>query len=156
MINKTFGAIFLTFVLLLFLINITIAQDEWDKFPNNPTMNLGAEGSWNCAGVSNPSVIFKDGEFKMWYTGFDRKNMRIGYATSSDGIGWSQYSDNPILDLGKNGAWDSMHVANPSIMFDGITYKMWYTGFDGKHMQILDMPTAPMVSIGRNARKIPF
>jgi predicted GH43/DUF377 family glycosyl hydrolase len=129
-------AIFCTFILLVLCANIAIAQNEWDKHYNNPILNLGVEGSWDKAGVSNPSVIFKDNEYKMWYTGFDGKNMRIGYATSIDGLDWVKNPNNPILDLGQFNSWDSVHVANPTVLFDGILYKMWFTGFDGNHMRI--------------------
>jgi predicted GH43/DUF377 family glycosyl hydrolase len=136
LISKIETLIFITFALLSFFINIANAQNEWDKYTNNPILSPDKDSTWIKSGISNPSVIFKDGEFKMWFTGFDGKNMRIGYATSPDGIKWTNNPNNPILDLGENGAWDSIHVANPSVLFDGIIYKMWYTGFDGEHMQI--------------------
>lgn len=121
---------------MMFCVSLAIAQNEWDKYNINPILNLGTSGAWDSAGVSNPSVIFKNNEYKMWFTGFDGKNMRIGYATSPDGINWVKSQNNPILDLGQYGSWDSIHVANPTVLFDGIIYKMWFTGFDGEHMRI--------------------
>ena len=110
-----------------------VAQNEWDKGANNPILELGKDGTWDYMGVSNPSVIFDGTTYKMWYTGFDG-NMRIGYATSTDGANWTK-CQGYILDIGKPGEWDSQHVANPSVIFDAGIYKMWYTGCD-KKMQI--------------------
>lgn len=41
---------------------------------------------------------------------------------------WVKYWDNPVLDVGDPGEWDSGGVNFPDIYFDGFTYKMWYTG----------------------------
>ena len=79
--------------------NVSVAQDEWDKSYANPVLNLGTDGTWDKGGASNPSVIFKDHEYKIWYTGFDGEHMRIGYATSIDGVNWTKYSPNPMLEI---------------------------------------------------------
>ena len=131
-----FGIALFIICTLIMSINVSFAQNEWDKSYANPVLNLGTDGTWDKGGSSNPSVIFKDYEYKMWYTGFDGEHMRIGYATSIDGINWAKYSSNPMLDLSTQNSWESVHVANPSVLFDGIIYKMWYTGFDGKHIRI--------------------
>jgi predicted GH43/DUF377 family glycosyl hydrolase len=131
-----FGIALFIICALIMSVNVSVAQDEWDKSYANPVLNLGTDGTWDKGGASNPSVIFKDYEYKMWYTGFDGEHMRIGYATSIDGTNWTKYSPNPVLDLGTQKSWDSIHIANPSVLFDGITYKMWYTGFDGDHIRI--------------------
>ncbi len=47
----------------------------------------------------------------------------IGYATSDDGITWT-VPDSEVL-AGGGSAWDS--VADPCVIKDGDTYKMWYT-----------------------------
>jgi len=67
----------------------------------------------------------------MWYTGKDALDMRrIGYATSDDGVVWTKYPANPVLDIGNNGAWDYRGVRSTSVLFDGIQYKMWYNGIN--------------------------
>lgn len=122
------------FAISVFLLSMANAdsQNEWDKYAQNPVLDVGSEGSWDCRGVSNPSVLYDGREYKMWYTGFDGKNMRIGYATSKDGVHWEKSVNNPVLDLGEFCSWDSMHVANPTVIFNGNEYKMWYTGCNGR------------------------
>ena len=108
----------------------------WVKHPDNPVLNLGASGIWDDRGVYSPTVLFDGTEYQMWYTGHDGSNWRIGYATSSDGIVWVKHPDNPVLNLGASGAWDDRYVGSPTVLFDGIEYKMWYTGDDGSNYRI--------------------
>jgi predicted GH43/DUF377 family glycosyl hydrolase len=107
----------------------------WTKYAGNP-LDLDTPGEWDDYSVSAPSVLFEDGLYKMWYSGFDGSNWRIGYATSSDGIVWTKYAGNPVLDLGAPGEWDDYHVYTPSVLFKDGTYKMWYSGEDGSNDRI--------------------
>lgn len=73
----------------------------WTRRGSGPVLQAGAAGSWEANSVGSPTVI-KDGSiYKMWYTGLDAALYgRIGYATSSDGITWTKYAGNPVLDVG--------------------------------------------------------
>jgi hypothetical protein len=65
----------------------------------------------------------------MWYLGFENDILtRIGVATSSDGVSWTKYGGNPVLDIGPPGAWDSLSLGDPTVLFDGSTYQMWFMG----------------------------
>ena len=61
----------------------------WTKHASNPVIEPGPEGAWDDEGVLTGGVIYKDGTFHMWYTGWDGTNTRIGLATSSDGFSWT-------------------------------------------------------------------
>jgi hypothetical protein len=51
----------------------------------------------------------------------------IGYATSANGIGWAV--QNPTAFAGNTSAYKLLNsVGAPSVILDGATYKMWYTG----------------------------
>ena len=108
----------------------------WTKYANNPVLDLGASGEWDNHWVYASSVLFEDGTYKMWYSGHDGYNVRIGYATSPDGIAWEKYEGNPVLGLGGSGAWDDYHVSTPFVLFEDGTYKMWYSGYDGSDDRI--------------------
>lgn len=102
----------------------------WDKdLVNNPVIDVGPPGSWNDWIVRPGAVILDAGVLKMWYMAADTTPVgRIGYAESLDGIVWNE---RPfwILVGGGPGAWD-LDVFNPSVVFDGDTYHMWYVGGD--------------------------
>jgi len=59
----------------------------------------GTVGEWDSFGVMEPSVIKDGSTYKMWYSGTDTgvADIKIGYATSSDGISWTKSASNPII-----------------------------------------------------------
>nr|MBP9814619.1 hypothetical protein [Candidatus Woesebacteria bacterium] len=46
-----------------------------------------------------------------------------------------KYSSNPILSPTAN-SWDSERVWQPSVVFDGVEYKMYYSAYNGSRFQI--------------------
>ena len=122
---------------------------EWTRFEGDrPVLFPGPEGTWDDFAVARGSVIY-DGElFKLWYEGHDGRTWRIGFATSSDGVEWDKFEGNPILDLGPEGAWDSRVASEPYVLFDGQTYRLWYSGYDG-YWFCVGLATAPAVYVDR-------
>ena len=113
----------------------------------------GGAGTWNSVGA--PSVIkVADNDYRMWYTRLETELTRpslesiltnlgtngekkdallnlmdsthtlIGYAKSTNGVDWTVQSSN-ALGASFGGVWDS--VADPSVIKDGSTYRIWYT-----------------------------
>jgi len=111
----------------------------WIKPLSEPVIDL--EDSWDSEGCSSPTVVLTDEPlgrqtYRMWYSGYDGNSMRIGYATSSDGINWTKHASNPVFDLGDDGSSDSLGVSSPAVVFVGSTYRIWHTGYDGAHLRI--------------------
>src|SRR5262249_54453603 len=92
---------------------------------------VGTAGKFDANGVSNPHVIFEGGVFKMWYTGTDATGvLRVGYATSADGIaGGKQNSGNAVLTTSPGG-FDAAGVSACAVLNDGGTYRMWFAGLN--------------------------
>lgn len=119
--------------------SLASAQTEWVKHPDSPVLCPGAASAWddNMAGAG--SVIWHDGQFKMWYEG----NEGIGYATSPDGIVWTKHAGNPVLMPGSAGAWDAAQIDSPSVIaVDGV-YHMWYSGVDAQDDNRIGHATSP-------------
>ena len=101
---------------------------SWTKEPSaNPILSASSNGNWDDEGVSTPSLLWEDVEFKMWYGGHDGSTWRVGYATSSDGVSWTRFPGNPVLDVGPVGAWDESAVSHPSVFRLNGLYYMYYT-----------------------------
>ena len=115
----------------------------WTKDPANPVLDSGDPGGWEEK--INSIVVIKDvATYKMWYAAGDGSaTIRIGYATSPDGIAWTKHPGNPVLDLGTAGTWDEKQVTTPHVIKDGTTYKMWYTGMDNDSNYGLGYATSP-------------
>ncbi len=93
-------------------------------------------GAWEAAGVLSPIVIKEsDTSYKMWYSGRvddgDIGNLQIGYATSTDGVTWVKYGTAPVLAKGTGSNWDSRGVGVGTVIKEGSSYFMWYTGYKG-------------------------
>ncbi|MBN2424088.1 MAG: T9SS type A sorting domain-containing protein [Calditrichaceae bacterium] len=101
---------------------------EWSKH-ENPVLWSGEEGSWDDEYVGNCSVVLIDTVFHMWYTGEDGQHYRIGYATSPDGITWTKFHANPVVEFGYEGMWDEGEVMHPMVLYDGDSLRMWYNGY---------------------------
>jgi predicted GH43/DUF377 family glycosyl hydrolase len=118
------------------------SQTSWGKFQANPVLDIGSAGSWDDRGASHPRVLFDGTVYKMWYSGFDGSNIRIGHATSPDGINWTKAAENPVLDLGAQGTWDAVWVENSMVLFDGTSFQMWYYGRDANSIHRIGYATS--------------
>lgn len=83
-------------------------DDGWTRSANNPI--LVAAAAWEGGGsgwVQEPSVLYEGGVFRMWYTGGQGPNYRMGYASCSGDptvpANWTKYGSNPILGGGGSG-----------------------------------------------------
>ena len=99
---------------------------DWYKYSKNPILFDGPASSWDDDGAMKATVIFNGTGYMMWYSGQSGSTRSIGLATSSDGITWTKYSGNPVLTKGSG--WEGEYVSVPSVLYDGTTFKMWYTG----------------------------
>jgi predicted GH43/DUF377 family glycosyl hydrolase len=102
----------------------------WTKDPNNPVLTVGSAGTWDKSWVSVGTVLNDGTKYHMWYTGCDTLTfgVRIGHATSADGLTWAKDALNPVLDIDIYGIWDNARVDFPSVSFDGTYYNMLFTG----------------------------
>lgn len=114
------------------------AKKQWTKDKTNPVLTKGEPFVYDFYAVSDCWIIIDAGIYKMWYTGGgavlpdETLRSRINYATSTDGIRWTKYANNPVLDVSLN-SWDSLGVETVSVIIDRDAptdqrYKMWYAG----------------------------
>ncbi|EKD70778.1 MAG: hypothetical protein ACD_46C00402G0002, partial [uncultured bacterium] len=101
---------------------------------------------WNRTGISciaqryehesiaTPSVIKKNGLYKMWYCYRDsidfrdgQGSYRMGYAESYDGIQWERKDDQLGIDLSPTG-WDSTMQCYPYVVKNNKNLYMFYSG----------------------------
>ncbi|MGB2897344.1 MAG: choice-of-anchor Q domain-containing protein [Anaerolineales bacterium] len=112
------------------------------KYASNPVLHLGTPGSWDDDGIWHPTVILDGSTYKMWYAGNDDTYVNhIGLATSLDGYGWAKEESNPILSPTE--IWEAAGVSRPSVILDGSTYKMWFTGVDSSGVIQIGYATSP-------------
>jgi predicted GH43/DUF377 family glycosyl hydrolase len=106
---------------------------SWTKYGGNPVLSVGGAGSWESGNVGRPTVTYNGTEYKMFYQGLATINPKIGVATSNDGINWNKYPHNPVLGQGAAGKWDERGVNCPNLIYDGVSYKLWFSGVTNPH-----------------------
>jgi hypothetical protein len=89
-----------------------VPSGNWSWVSTTPVLTATA-GSWDYAGVQEPSVMMTGSTFVMWYAGRDATGWRIGRATSSDGVAWTK-DPSPVLDLGAE--WDGASISGPAVV----------------------------------------
>jgi predicted GH43/DUF377 family glycosyl hydrolase len=106
---------------------VTWTKDD----PANPVLTPGgAPGGWDDVGVSGAAVIWDGAQFRMWYGGVAGDGVeRACYATSPDGTTWTKLACNlPGLEPGVPNDWDLDEVRPITVIIEGGTYRMWYSG----------------------------
>ena len=105
-------------------------EQNWQRRKDPVLSATTTKQVWSSVTHGKPCVIRADGVFKMWYTGSPsgarrKTNGGFGYATSNDGIHWTEFEDNPIvtneqLPFGRV-------MQNPFVRYDfeDRIYKMW-------------------------------
>ena len=69
-------------------------------YNNNPVFEATGADTWDRLIRERGFILFEDGKYKLWYTGYSGKDSDtkyLGYATSDDGINWKRYPENPIF-----------------------------------------------------------
>lgn len=113
-------------------IGYAVSKDGLEfKKMNEPV--LIPENNWEKQSVMNPYVLYDENEqiFKMWYAaGETYEPDVIAYATSTDGIHWNKYENNPIFEANKdNLAKDNFKVGACEIHKINNEYVMFYIGY---------------------------
>jgi predicted GH43/DUF377 family glycosyl hydrolase len=90
----------------------------------SPVLKPAAPGDWDSSDVLNPSVVFHDGQYWNFYSGFDGAIWRTGLATSPDGVNWTRRG--VILSPDPN-TWDRGYIAaNGSALWRNGEWLYWY------------------------------
>jgi predicted GH43/DUF377 family glycosyl hydrolase len=105
---------------------------------NNPVLSPGPPGSWDDLAIISACVIKVGGTYHMWYDVWQNGSslMRIGHATSADGVSWEKDPNNPVLIPGNAGSWDYTDTRAVNVVFDGLKFHMLYTGGTWFHYDI--------------------
>lgn len=98
---------FLMLMLALCCSRFVMAQDlppafsAFEADARNPVFTA-ASGKWDSLIRERGWILKDDHGYHLWYTGYNPEVtpllMKLGYATSSDGIEWKRHSENPLID----------------------------------------------------------
>ncbi|MCA9060391.1 MAG: glycosylase [Planctomycetaceae bacterium] len=102
-----FRSLVLTFSLLLATASTLFAED-WPadlvqfNATSGQTVFEAAPGQWDSLIRERGWILRDDDHWKLWYTGYNQDSqpatMKLGLATSTDGIHWERHAANPLVD----------------------------------------------------------
>lgn len=98
---------------------------NWEKYPH-PILQ-GTSG-WEYQ-VASAAVIKHNETYYLYYTGRNLPELKIGLATSSDGIHWTRYENNPVLTYTE--PWEENGVYSPTVVRENDQFKMIYMNSSG-------------------------
>lgn len=137
-----------------FQVGLAISEDgeNWYEYSKNPVLTVGDEGDFDGDHIRRPVVIYDEGKFKMWYSGYGKNKVEelhysIGYAESIDGITWTKYSKNPVIDISPR-SWDDIDVMLGGVVRKGEQYYLWYDGLSSSHIENTDSNTSNNIASG--------
>lgn len=110
--------------------------NNWIDYLYNPIIS-SSRNYYDYYGVTQPQVLYENGLYRMYYFGIASSAQKyVLYAESNDGIQWHHPVQNPILNPGAYGTWDSWAV-HPGAVFkdDDNVYKMYYYGYSDQYNQ---------------------
>ncbi|MBI5001677.1 MAG: M20/M25/M40 family metallo-hydrolase [Euryarchaeota archaeon] len=99
----------------------------WNK--KGVALSIGAPGSLDGQGASEPSVVNDGAQYLMWYSGFDGLRYRVLEASSKDGVNWTRQGI--CVNIGSAGDYDVTYAMAPgALMVDGYPW-IYYSGLFG-------------------------
>ncbi len=116
----------------------------WSKDPANPVLPVGA--GYMSSGVAPAAAIRSANppNFRLWIAGFNGATWSVGYHTSNNGVAWADGNGGAaVLGLGAGGKFDSQGVRPGSVILDGATYRMWYSGSGSDGITRIGYATSP-------------
>ena len=79
------------------------ALTDFLPLKNNPVFAGTGADTWDQKIRERGYILRENGIYYLWYTGYkgdDNAEKNLGLATSTDGLAWTRYKDNPIYDSG--------------------------------------------------------
>lgn len=114
---------------------------HWERNPPAPVLEDAAPGAWDAGGIETPSVVWFNGQWHLFYTGYPLPvddplhsvlDYRVGHAVSEDGRTFSRVDGSPMilpagdaLDPGQD--WRRFLTAEPGAVVLDSTLLVYFT-----------------------------
>ena len=119
------------------------AIGPFTRYEGNPIMRPEGLG-WESLQVLNPGVVQVGGQYKMIYRGIRPVLLsKIGLATSDDGINWTRYENNPVINPDTDD--DKVADEDPRLFYMDGTYYAFFTGFGLGSTNLLEATSTDLI-----------
>jgi len=129
---------------------------HWTKENNgNAVFSAGDPGAFDGYEIRGPAVLFRNGVYKLYYTGSSGSTTSVGLATSGNGLDWERQNNGNAVLTGTNGKFDWKNLHNPAVVADGLVERIWYSGENSTTVS-LGYATATISDVGGTYTSPPF
>ncbi|HLX12200.1 MAG TPA: hypothetical protein VKS81_05255 [Bacteroidota bacterium] len=123
-------------IFFLFSTGYLSAQVTWTKYTSNPVIpatsnKANAPLSFNYTYLNATLWDSTHNLYRMWFENIVSSHWQVSSAISPNGIDWYIDERGPILSVGATGSFDASMISPASVVYDGATYRLYYTGYDG-------------------------
>ena len=134
---------------------------NWSRDPAEPILDVGPTGAWDAGGIETPAVVYFNGAFQLFYTGYPYKvddpqhsvlDYGVGHATSCDGVNWTRAGSTPVVapsgsDADPSNDWYGFIVGEPGPVVVGSTLHLYFTAVGanaklGASLQVIGLVTS--------------
>ena len=99
---------------------------NWKRHSSNPILRLGKKGDFDELSIFEPSILFKDGEYWLWYAGMSNKlQVSFGLAKSKDGVNWEKKGKVLEIDVERQNRKEA-GIIEDNIIWNGKEFEMFY------------------------------
>jgi predicted GH43/DUF377 family glycosyl hydrolase len=98
----------------------------WTKYEGNPVLTPGGVSDFD-AHIGGCYVLYYSNSFHMWYNAVHEGVVRIGCASSGDGINWTKHHACVFENVNTNG-WDEIFGGLGPVVKEDTLLKMFYWG----------------------------
>lgn len=114
-------------------VHLATGPDLQSLRPHKSNPVLTVSQPWEEKHLVYPYVLRDGDSWAMFYAAYWKspeggQKTAIGTATSSDGVHWTKYEQNPILTPTAESPYDSVYNSSQAVIRDGDTYRIFYAG----------------------------
>ncbi len=146
-IKKLLGLLLL--ILLSLFAHKVLAFDPFIYSPNNPLPITSNYADWTELGKYQPTALYENGIYKMWYASYSGTQFKIAYATSSDGI---HFTGQNLLDL-----YPGFDNHDPAILKTQNGYSLFFvasTNIGSQNFKIYRIDSSDGITFDVNTRQL--
>jgi len=108
-------------------VRLSFIANAFTKDPTNPVI-APAAGAWDAILAGTPWRK-AGGGYEVLYSGADATNISaVGYASSPNGVNWTKYAGNPVLQRSGTQPWDQSGVTSGPLLHEGEQNTMFFLG----------------------------
>lgn len=108
-------------------IGLATSEDGTQWTMSDEPIITATPGEWDEDAVSHCAVSYDGKTYYMWYSGSSSGVSKVGLATSSDGIRWTKFENNPVFIPSDDG-WDGANCGQSVVTYRNGKFHMFFLG----------------------------